>query len=97
MAKAAWWRNEKRKAQRFVLEQTKSQTVEAARAQNRKAGLPAWCRGFAESSDKVKPFEAQVDVMVSEPPGGRELVLAIDFGPRRNRRRRERRAIRSRP
>ena len=97
MAKAAWWRNEKRSAQRFVLVQSKSQTVEATRAQNRKAGLPAWCRGFAESSDKVKPFEAQVDVMVSEPPGGRELVLAIDFGPRRNRRRRERRAIRSRP
>src|SRR5687767_2689320 len=68
MARAARWRNEKRKAQRFVLVQSKSQTVEAARAQSRKAGLPAWCRGLAASSDKAKPFEAQVDETVSEPP-----------------------------
>ena len=93
MAKAARWRDEKRKAQRFVLEQTKSQTVETARAQSRKAGLPAWCRGYAASSDKAKPFEAQADEKVSEPPGSRKLILAIDFGSRRNRRRRERRAI----
>jgi hypothetical protein len=39
MAKAARWRNEKRKAQRFVLEQTESQTVETARAQNRKGRI----------------------------------------------------------
>jgi hypothetical protein len=32
---AARWRDEKRKAQRFVLELTESQTVEAARAQSR--------------------------------------------------------------
>ena len=92
MAKAARWRDEKRNAQRFVLGQTKSQTVETARAQSRKAGLPAWCRGYAASSDKAKPFEAQADEKVSEPPGSRKLILAIDFGSRRNRRRRERRA-----
>jgi hypothetical protein len=39
MAKAARRRNEKRNAQRFVLEQTESQTVETARAQSRKAGF----------------------------------------------------------
>ena len=93
MAKAARWRDEKRNAQRFVLGQTKSQTVETARAQSRKAGLPAWRRGYAASSDKAKPFEAQADEKVSEPPGSRKLILAIDFGSRRNRRRRERRAI----
>jgi hypothetical protein len=95
---AARWRDEKRKAQRFVLVPTKSQTVEAERAQSRKGRI---CRLEPRISQslraKRKPLEAQVYDTVSEPPGGKGQVLAIDPGPRRNRRRRERRAIRSRP
>ena len=57
------------KAQRFVLVPTKSQTVEAARAQNRKAGLPAWCRGFGGAFGQYQSrYQVQVDETVSEPP-----------------------------
>ena len=63
-----------------------------------KAGLPAWCRGFRKAFGQCESrYQAQADETVSEPPGGKGQVLAIDPGPRRNRRRRERRAIRSRP
>ena len=88
---AAWWRDEKRKAFGW----TEFQTVEAARAQSRKGRI---CRSgaedFAEPSGKVKAVRGpgRRDT-VSELPGGRRLVLAIDFGLRQNRRRRERRAI----
>ena len=69
MAKAARWRDEKRKA----FGRTKFQTVETARAQNRQAGLPVqslgWHGVFGQSASCLKRW---VDVLVSELPGGRE-------------------------
>ena len=57
MAKAAWWRNEKRNAQRFVLVQSKSQTVDAARAQNRKGRIAGLAPRISQSlRAKWKPL-----------------------------------------
>jgi hypothetical protein len=91
MAKAARWRDEKRKA----FGRTKFQTVETARAQNRKAGFAGLVpRNWWSFRAKPRPLSGpgRRDT-VSEPPGGKGQVLAIDPGPRRNRHRRERRAI----
>ena len=62
---AAWWRNEKRNAQRFVLVQSKSQTVEATRAQSRKGricrpGAEDFSRAFGQSESRLRSRSTKI-------------------------------------